>query len=117
MRKISDKNRIVIKVGTSTLTHQTGLLNIRRIELLAKVLSDLKNCGKEIILVTSGAIGVGCGKLGFKAKPTDIPTKQAMASIGQCELMYFYDKQFALYNHTVAQVLMTKDIVENAERK
>lgn len=117
MGKVSDKKRIVVKVGTSTLTHSTGMLNIRRIELLVKVLSDLKNCGKEIILVTSGAIGVGCGKLGLKTRPTDTPSKQAIAAIGQCELMYFYDKQFAVYNHTVAQVLLTKDIVEDDIRK
>ena len=117
MKKLSDKKRIVVKVGTSTLTHSTGMLNIRRTEQLVKVLSDLKNCGKEIILVTSGAIGVGCGKLGLKARPSDTPSKQAIAAIGQCELMYFYDKQFSLYNHTVAQVLMTKDIVEDEARK
>lgn len=117
MTKLSDKKRIVIKVGTSTLTHSTGMLSIRRIELLIKVLSDLKNCGKEIILVTSGAIGVGCGKLGLKSRPTDTPTKQAIAAIGQCELMYLYDKQFSLYNHVVAQVLLTKDVIDNDERK
>lgn len=114
---ISDKKRIVIKVGTSTLTHSTGMLNIRRTEKLISVLSDLKNSGKEIIVVTSGAIGVGCGKLGLSERPKDTQSKQAMAAIGQCELMYFYDKHFAVYNHTVAQVLMTKDIVENAIRK
>ena len=117
MEKLSDRKRIVVKVGTSTLTHSTGMLNIRRIEHLVKVLSDLKNCGKEVILVTSGAIGVGCGKLGLKERPSDTPSKQAIAAIGQCELMYFYDKQFAIYNHTVAQVLITKDIVEVEERK
>ena len=117
MQKLSDRKRIVVKVGTSTLTHSTGMLNIRRVEQLVKVLSDLKNCGKEIILVTSGAIGVGCGKLGLKSKPSDTPSKQAIAAIGQCELMYFYDKQFSMYNHTVAQVLMTKDIVLDDERK
>jgi len=117
MRKLSDRKRIVVKVGTSTLTHSTGMLNIRRIELLVKILSDLKNCGKEIILVSSGAIAVGCGKLGLKTRPTDTPTKQAIAAIGQCELMYFYDKQFSFYNHIVAQVLMTKDIIEDESRK
>jgi glutamate 5-kinase len=117
MDNISDKKRIVVKVGTSTLTHSTGMLNIRRIEQLIKVLSDLKNCGKEIILVTSGAIGVGCGKLGLQTRPSDTPSKQAIAAIGQCELMYLYDKQFAQYNHTVAQILMTKDIVLDDERK
>lgn len=114
---ISDKKRVVIKVGTSTLTHSTGMLNIRRIDSLIKILSDLKNSGKEIILVTSGAIGVGCGKLGLSERPKDTPSKQAIAAIGQCELMYFYDRQFSDYNHTVAQVLMTKDIVENETRR
>ena len=117
MDRISDKKRIVIKVGTSTLTHSTGMLNIRRIERLVKVLSDLKNCGKEIILVTSGAIGVGCGKLGLTERPSDIPSKQAIAAIGQCQLMRYYDSQFSLYNHTVAQVLMTKDIICDEVRK
>ena len=114
---ISDKKRIVVKIGTSTLTHSTGMLNIRSTERLIKVLSDLKNSGKEVILVSSGAIGVGCGKLGLASKPKDTPSKQAIAAIGQCELMYFYDRQFANYNHTVAQVLMTKDIVENESRR
>lgn len=114
---ICEKNRIVVKIGTSTLTHSTGMLNIRRTEKLIKILSDLKNSGKEVILVSSGAIGVGCGKLGLSSKPKDTPSKQAIAAIGQCELMYFYDRQFANYNHTVAQVLMTKDIVENEIRR
>lgn len=114
---ISEKKRIVVKVGTSTLTHSTGRLNIRRIERLIKILSDIKNSGREVILVSSGAIGVGCGKLGITEKPEDIPTKQAIAAIGQCELMYFYDRQFSNYNHTVAQVLLTKDIVENKTRR
>lgn len=108
--------RIVIKVGTSTLTHQNGNINIRRIENLCKVISDLKNAGSEIILVSSGAIAMGVGKLGLKQKPSDIPTKQACASIGQCELMYVYDKLFQEHNHTVAQILMTGADFENKER-
>lgn len=99
--------RIVIKLGTSTLAHKTGLLNIKRVEKLCKVISDLKNAGNEIILVSSGAIGMGLGKIGIKKRPDDIPTKQAAAAIGQCELMYTYDKLFSEYNHTVAQILMT----------
>ncbi len=99
--------RIVIKVGTSTLAHPTGLLNIKRVEQMCKVISDLKNAGNEIVLVSSGAIGMGLGKLGLTGKPADIPTKQAAAAIGQCELMYTYDKLFSEYNHTVAQILMT----------
>ncbi len=99
--------RIVIKVGTSTLAHKTGLLNIKRVEEMCKVISDLKNAGNEIVLVSSGAIGMGLGKIGLTKKPDDIPTKQAAAAIGQCELMYTYDKLFSEYNHTVAQILLT----------
>ena len=99
--------RIVIKVGTSTLAHPTGLLNIKRVENMCKVISDLKNAGYEILLVSSGAIGMGLGKVGITSRPDDIPTKQAAAAIGQCELMYTYDKLFSEYNHTVAQILMT----------
>lgn len=99
--------RIVIKVGTSTLAHSTGLLNIKRVEQMCKVISDLKNAGNEIVLVSSGAIGMGLGKIGLTNKPDDIPTKQAAAAIGQCELMYTYDKLFSEYNHTVAQILLT----------
>ena len=106
--------KIVIKLGTSTLAHETGRLNIRRVEELCKVISDLKNAGDEIILVSSGAIGMGVGKLGLKEKPRDIPTKQAAAAIGQCELMYTYDKLFSEYNHTVAQILLTdEDIADD----
>ena len=108
--------RVVIKVGTSTLTHQNGNINIRRIETLCKVISDLKNSGLEIIFVSSGAIAMGVGKLGLKQKPQDIPSKQACAAIGQCELMYTYDKLFQEYNHTVAQMLMTGADFENEER-
>lgn len=99
--------RIVIKIGTSTLAHSTGRLNIHRVELLCKILSDLKNAGHEIILVSSGAIGMGVGKLGLSSRPDDIPTKQAAAAVGQCELMYVYDKLFEEYHHVVAQLLMT----------
>ena len=99
--------RIVIKVGTSTLTHSTGLLNIKRVEHMCKVISDLKNAGNEIVLVSSGAIGMGLGKVGIHKRTEDISTLQAGAAIGQCELMYVYDKLFGDYNHTVAQILMT----------
>lgn len=109
--------RIVIKIGTSTLAHSTGRINIRRVEELCKVISDLKNAGNEIILVSSGAIGMGVGKLSLEAKPTDIPTKQAAAAVGQCELMYVYDKIFSEYNHTVAQILITGDDIENNDRR
>ena len=94
--------RIVVKVGTSTLAHSTGRLNIRHTEELVKVLSDLKNAGHEVILVSSGAIGMGVGKLSLPARPTDMSTKQACAAVGQCELMYTYDRLFTAYSHTVA---------------
>ncbi len=109
--------RIVIKVGTSTLAHTGGRLNIRRVELLCKVLSDLKNAGNDIILVSSGAIGMGVGKLGLSGRPEDMPGKQAAAAIGQCELMYTYDKLFAEYNHTVAQILLTADDIQDKRHR
>lgn len=108
--------RIVIKIGTSTLAHPTGHLNIRRVEEICKIISDIKNAGHQVILVSSGAIGMGVGKLGLRSRPTDIPTKQAAASVGQCELMYTYDMLFSNYNHTVAQLLITGDDVENDTR-
>ena len=110
--------RIVVKVGTSTLAHPTGRLNIQRMEKLCKILSDLKNMGHEIILVSSGAIAMGFGKLNLSERPKDVPTKQASAAVGQCELMYIYDKLFTEYNHTVAQLLITApDIEEGGVRK
>ncbi len=108
--------RLVIKVGTSTLTHATGKLNIRRVEELCKVMSDLKNAGHELVLVSSGAIAMGVGKMNLPRKPGDIPSKQALAAIGQCELMYVYDKLFSQYHHTVAQVLLTGSDVEDPQR-
>ena len=108
--------KTVIKVGTSTVAHNGGRLNIRRVEELCKVLSDLKNAGHEIILVSSGAIGMGVGKLGLSKRPTDMPTKQAAAAVGQCELMYTYDRLFSEYNHTVAQILLTASDVKNEDR-
>jgi len=108
--------RIVIKVGTSTLAHSSGRLNIRRVELLCKVLSDMKNAGCQIVLVSSGAIGMGVGKLGLSGRPADMPGKQAAAAVGQCELMYTYDKLFSEYNHTVAQILLTADDIHDANR-
>ena len=105
--------RIVVKVGTSTLAYESGRLNIRHIEDFCRVLSDLKNQGHEIIVVSSGAIGMGMGKLSLKKRPEDIPTRQAAAAVGQCELMYTYDKLFAEYNHTVAQLLITNYVINN----
>ena len=125
MKDFRDNKRIVVKVGTSTLAHKTGKLNIRRVEKLVKILADLSNSGREIILVSSGAMGLGMGKLGLVKKPTDTPSKQALAAVGQCELMYMYDKMFGEYNIVVAQLLLTKYIllderkanVENAVNK
>ena len=108
--------RIVVKIGTSTLAHPTGHLNIRRVEQLCKIMSDIKNAGNEVILVSSGAIGMGVGKLGLRERPKDIPSKQAAAAVGQCELMYTYDKLFSEYHHTVAQLLITGDDTQNEKR-
>ena len=99
--------KIVIKIGTSTLTYNNGCVNIRRIEALCKTVSDLMNAGNKIILVSSGAIGMGTGKLNLKERPRDIAGKQAAAAVGQCELMYIYDKEFGEHNKTVAQILLT----------
>ena len=111
-----DINRIVVKVGTSTLTYDTGKINLRRMSKLAQVLSDLKNAGIEIALVTSGAIGVGVGKLGLKERPHDTPGRQAAATVGQCELMFLYDKFFGEYGNITGQHLVTKDDIEEEER-
>lgn len=109
--------RVVIKIGTSTITHETGQLNIRRVELLCKTLADLKNAGHEILLVSSGAIAMGVGKLRMAGRPEDIPGRQAAAAVGQCELMYTYDRLFSKYHHTVAQVLLTADDIHQEGRR
>ncbi len=111
--RIKSAERIVIKVGTSTLTHKTGKLNLRRMDKLAMTLSDMKNQGKEIILVTSGAITAGVTKMGLKERPKEVRLSQAAASVGQCELMFIYDKLFAQYGHVVSQMLLTKEITED----
>ena len=116
MEYFRDCHRIVVKVGTSTLTHTTGHLNLRRIEKLVKVLSDLQNSGIQVILVSSGAVSAGVAKVGF-GKPATTEEKQAMASIGQSELMKIYDRFFSDYGHTVAQILMTKDVLTNPIRR
>ena len=108
--------RIVIKIGTSTLAHSTGLLNIRLVEELCKTISDIKNAGHEVIVVSSGAIGMGVGKLGLLSRPKDIPPKQAAAAVGQCELLYTNDNLFGEHNHTVAQLLITGEDVESDTR-
>lgn len=112
-----DNKRIVIKVGTSTLTYDNGKINLRRVDTLCKVLSDLRNAGHDIVLVSSGAIGVGVGKLGLKQRPSSTREKQALAAVGQCELMFMYDKFFSEYNNTVAQVLLTKYSVDTDHKK
>lgn len=114
---LKDKKRIVIKVGTSTLTHRTGRLNIRRVEGLVKNLADLQNAGHEIILVSSGAIGLGMAKLGLRDRPKDTPSKQCCAAVGQCELMYLYDNLFSNYSINVAQMLLTKYILLEDRRQ
>jgi glutamate 5-kinase len=110
--KLRQARRIVVKVGTSTLTYENGKLNFTRIDRLAMILSDLLNQDKEVVLVTSGAIGVGVGKLKLKEKPQTVRGKQAVAAVGQCELMHIYSKFFAEYGHTVGQILLTRDVVE-----
>ena len=109
--------RVVIKVGTSTLAYATCNLNIRKVESLCKVLSDIKNAGHEVILVSSGAIAMGVGKLRLGKRPDDIPTKQAAASVGQCELMYTYDELFTKHNHTVGQILLTSSDIDHDDRR
>ena len=113
----SERRRIVVKVGTSTLTHKTGKTNIRLMGELVTVLSDLMNMGMQVALVTSGAIGVGVGKLGLAGRPQDTAGKQAAATVGQCELMFMYDKLFGEYGHVVGQLLITRSDIENVERR
>lgn len=117
MNEFRHVRRLVIKVGSSSLTYRTGMINIRRVERLCKVISDIKNSGVEVVLVSSGAIAVGTAKLGLACRPSTIPEKQAAAAVGQCELMYIYDKNFTEYHHKTAQVLLTRDVVEDAKRR
>lgn len=117
MNHFTQAKRIVVKVGSSTLTHPGGGINLRRVDELVKVLADLKNSGREIVLVTSGAVAAGVGKLGLKERPADIPGKQACAAVGQSELMYLYDKGFGEYNHSIGQVLLTYDAIEHSDRR
>ncbi len=111
--KLKDAKILVVKVGTSTLTYENGKVNLRRMEELCRTLSDLENAGRKIVLVSSGAIGVGVGKLGLSQRPEETVKKQALAAVGQCELMFLYDKFFGEYGQTVAQVLLTADVVEH----
>lgn len=117
MTAITEAKRFVFKVGTSTLTYSTGRINVRRFETLCKVLADIKNSGREVILVSSGAVSVGLAKLGMFKRPNDIPGKQAAAAVGQCELMYLYDRVFMERSHKVAQVLLTRDAFEQPDRR
>lgn len=108
--------RLVVKVGTSSITYDTGMVNMRQLEKLCRILADIKNSGVEVILVSSGAIAVGASKLGLAGgRPATIPQKQASAAVGQCELMYIYDKHFSEYHHKVAQVLLTRDVIEKPD--
>ena len=116
-KRLHDAKRIVVKVGTSTVTYDTGKTNLFRIDKLSRVLSDLVNQGKEVILVTSGAIGVGVGKLKLIEKPKTIREKQAVAAVGQCELMHIYSKFFSEYGNIVGQILLTRDVVEDEYRR
>ncbi len=117
MTAFENAKRIVVKVGTSTLTHSTGKFNLKRMELLARVLSDLKNSGREIILVTSAAIAAGMARTGRSERPDSTAEKQALAAVGQCELMRMYERFFDSYGHCVAQVLVTHEIVSNEHMK
>lgn len=108
---------IVFKVGTSTLTHATGKTNLKAMDELVTVLADLRNAGWQVVLVTSGAIGVGVGKLGLPERPRDTAGKQAAATVGQCELMFMYDKMFSQYGHTVGQLLITKEDMDDSQRR
>ena len=115
--KLKKKKKIVVKIGTSSLTHSDGSIHFERIERLTMVLSDLRKSGRQIILVTSGAIAVGASKIGLSERPTKLAEKQALAAIGQAELIKIYDKAFSTYNQITAQVLLTKDGVMNPIRR
>lgn len=114
---MKEYKRIVIKVGTSTLTHNTGRINLARIEELSMILSDLTNSGREVVLVTSGAIGTGMARLGLDKRPSDIAGKQALAAIGQGLLMHIYEKMFSEYGRAVAQILITNEDILIPERR
>lgn len=116
MSQLSKCRRIVVKIGTSTLTHEEGHLNLRRIEALVKVLSDFKNAGRQVILVSSGAVSAGVARMSTR-RPINTAEKQAMAAIGQSELMKLYSRLFSDYGHTVAQILLTKDVIDQPDRR
>lgn len=115
---ILEKNaRIVVKVGSNTLTHSSGNLNLRKMEILVRTLSDFKNEGHEVILVSSGAVAAGIAKIQLGRRPESTEEKQALAAIGQAELMQIYERLFGAYGHNVAQILMTKDVIDNNVRR
>lgn len=114
---VKNNKRIVVKVGTSTLTHSTGNLNLRIMDKLAMVLSDIKNKGYDVVLVTSGSITAGVAKLGLKERPRVVKERQAAASVGQCELMFVYDKLFSQYGQKVSQILLTKYITDTGSTR
>jgi len=113
MNIIKNAHRIAFKIGTSSLTHDTGKLNLRKMETLVRILSDFKNSGKEIVLVSSGAVSAGVGRLNLDYHPKTVAQKQAVAAVGQTELMRVYEQFFAVYGHNVSQILLTKDVVDN----
>ncbi|MBE6600160.1 MAG: glutamate 5-kinase [Ruminococcaceae bacterium] len=117
MAKFKDCKRVVVKIGSSTLTHETGHLNLRRIERLVKVLADIKNAGKEVVLVSSGAVSAGVAKIGLTHRPHGTAEKQATAAIGQNELMKIYSRFFSDYGINIGQILMTKDVFSDSERR
>lgn len=110
---IKNTKRLVVKVGSSTLTHNNGKLNLKKIDEIARVLSDLRNRGIDVVLVSSGAVAAGISKLGLVEKPKTIKQKQAVASVGQLELMHIYDKSFGEYAQNIAQMLLTKSITQD----
>jgi glutamate 5-kinase len=110
---LQQADKIVIKVGTNTLTHANGKMNLRSMELLVREIAELVNAGRKVILVTSGAVGVGLGKLNLMKKPRNLAARQVLASVGQCELMHIYSKLFSEYSITVGQILLTRDVTEN----
>ncbi len=116
MKRNIKSDTVVIKVGTSTLTYETGKLNLKRLDILSRIIADLRNSGKRVVLVSSGAIGVGMSKLGLVKRPQSVKEKQAIAAVGQCELMSIYDRIFSEYGTIVAQILLTKDVLTDKER-
>ena len=117
MLNMKEVRRIVVKVGSSTLTYDNGKPNIRRIEQLVRTISDLQNRGFEMVLVSSGAVAVGTAKLGLKERPRELAVKQAAAAVGQCELMHIYDKMFLEYGINVAQILLTRENIVDTEQR